>query len=86
MTRLPEHHQRQAAYRHRVEPGWLKRRRVSDTGGRDGGVAVAADPAGVEEENGEEKSDGNEGDEEEEGAAVELKVAVVEIGGVVEVE
>lgn len=45
-------------------------------------MTVAADPARVEEEEGEEKDDGEEDHDEEERAALDLEVVVVESGEV----
>lgn len=48
-------------------------------------VGSAAEPARVEQEDGDEENDGDEDDNEEEGAAPDLELSVVE-DGVVAVE
>lgn len=61
----------QAKNHSRVEPARLLRRHV-------GRVGSAADPARIEQEDGDEEDDGDEGDNEEEGAAPDLELFVVE--------
>lgn len=68
----------QAKNQSRVQPARLLRRRVWRVGG-------AAEPARVEQEDGDEEDDGDEDDNEEEGAAPDLELSVVE-DGVVAVE